>query len=725
MNDTSEISARDEALKFLIWLRAAGPWALVAIAEGAPLTSKTFGPTTAAEMKDWVKRHNTDGANIYYHVNTTRPALTSKAKKEDILQAEYLFVDIDPVPDKDLTEQRCEFETRVLGYSLSPSAVIYSGNGVQALWRLDEPIQLAGDPKLVEAVEVRNRGLIADLDADTGVFDVCRILRLPGTINWPNKKKRDLGRTQQSASLVALNDGRHAVEDFPAQLAKPPVASKRSTDKRRAAPKPITDLDELDKWEVSDETKRIICDGEDKDDPDRWSGDRSKAVFAMVGALLGHGVPEPIIVGVLTDAQWGISGHVRDQSNPVGYAWRQVEQSGPAFARDRNGKIRPDQGNIRLALDKLGVRVRYNEFKQQATVEGLEGYGPRLDDDAQVHLRLLIEEKFRFVPAREYFADVVRNEARKNAFHPLRERLVKLTWDGVPRIETWLIECAGAEDTPYVREVSKLALIAAVRRIMKPGSKFDEMVILESEQGQNKSSALKTLALDEEYFLDGLPLNADSKLILELTPGKWIVEFSELAGLRKSDIETVKHMLSRRSDTARLAYARMPTEIPRQWIGFGTTNAKQYLRDPTGNRRFWPVRVQKFDLKELSDVVEQLWAEAVDLEQQGATIRLNERFWESAAKEQAKRELGDPFFEKLEAIFGRDVPWKVRASDVLGLLEIETGRSTRDHPERIASAMQALGFETRKRRFDGQNPVNAWARGRGDQAFDPAKNRPM
>ena len=134
--------------------------------------------------------------------------------------------------------------------------------------------------------------------------------------------------------------------------------------------------------------------------------------------------------------------------------------------------------------------------------------------------------------------------------------------------------------------VGALILIAAVRRIRQPGCKFDEMLVLESPQGTDKSQALRVLAINNDWFSDYLPLNAKPQLVIEMLHGRWIVEAGELTGLKKADIEHLKAFLSRQIDRSRMAFGRLLKEYPRQCVIFGSTNLTEYLRDTTGNRRF-------------------------------------------------------------------------------------------------------------------------------------------
>jgi Virulence-associated protein E len=148
----------------------------------------------------------------------------------------------------------------------------------------------------------------------------------------------------------------------------------------------------------------------------------------------------------------------------------------------------------------------------------------------------------------------------------------------------------------------------------------------------------------EEWFSDDLPLNVDTKQIIERTGGKWIIEIPELNGFSKRDIDHLKASLSRQVDgPVRLAYGRLPTQVPRQYVPIGTTNIHRFLKDPTGNRRFWPVEIEKFDIAALRSVVDQLWAEAAQREANGESIRLDQSLWSKAAQEQEARQIDDPY----------------------------------------------------------------------------------
>lgn len=391
------------------------------------------------------------------------------------------------------------------------------------------------------------------------------------------------------------------------------------------------------------------------------------------------------------------------------------------FERERQGprKGLPSntQSNLDLALRKLDIRLRYNVFADEELIEGLHGYGPVIDDPAMNRLRLLIDERYHFLPAKEFFYDVVGERCRRQSFHPVCDYLDSLEWDGTERLSSWLVEYFGAEDTPLNRAIGRMFLVAAVRRVREPGCKFDEMLILESAQGTEKSTAIEALAVRPEWFSDEFALNAPTKELMEQTAGKWIIEAGELKGMSKGDVQTLKQCLSRKVDRARLSYGRKRTERPRQFVLFATTNEGEdtgYLKDPTGNRRFLPVRVRGADVEKLTIDRDQLWAEAAAAEAARESIRLPRELWEVAAVEQEARRVDDPFTDLLHRAIGA-LNGKIRALDCWRIVGIEPGDANQDQNMRLGAAMKELGWERSKRRFGAQRTENCYVRGSAEE----------
>jgi predicted P-loop ATPase len=331
----------------------------------------------------------------------------------------------------------------------------------------------------------------------------------------------------------------------------------------------------------------------------------------------GH-APEAIRKTLLDPAN-PISAHVLDQAKAEDYAVRQVAKAivDLDFRPDRDGIPLRNQYNIRIALIKMGVGLKYDRFADRILMTGLPGFGPALEDAGANRLWLQLEQRFGFRPGKDLLLAVLQDTARVNSFHPVLDYLDALRWDGIERLDGWLTTYAGAEYSEYTRAVGTLMLVASIRRVRQPGCKFDEMVVLESEQGKDKSSALRVMAVRDEWYTDDLPLYSQGKLVIEQLRGRWIVEAAELSGMRRADIEHLKALLSRQEDRARMSYDRLLTEVPRHSVVIGTTNSQEYLRDLTGNRRFWPVQVQAIELAMLKRDRDQLWAEAAAMEAAG------------------------------------------------------------------------------------------------------------
>lgn len=725
--DTLPEAELDEAISFLQRVRPEGPWALTAIfpdppEDGPPTHTETFFPGEEDRALAWLEKRS-GRMNLYWTVNPTIGRIRSKARKEDVEAITMLHVDIDPEGSEDPAAARTAARAKLAAFSPPPSFEIDSGGGMQGFWLLDEALRVEGDKEQAKVWEAYSKQLEIVLGGDS-CHDCSRVMRLPGTINLPNAKKRKKGRRPRLASLVEYHEKRvYPLHDFwPAQQQGngPASPSRKASNEPRPELVRLEDTAELDRWNVGDDVKTAIVHGCDPDDKTHWNEDRSLLVFYVCCELYRCGVPPELIVGIITDERWDISAHVieKGKRNVPDYAWRQfdrakddVDAKAEAFATDKDGKPYPNhQGNIRLALKKLGVRVRFDEFGERSLIEGLDGFGPHLSDAATTRLWLEVSERFGVKAGKDYFWSVVEDAARRDSFHPVVGYLDGLRWDGVPRIDDWLATYMGADSDEYTQHVGALWLIAGVRRVRQPGCKFDEMVIFESEQGKDKSTALAILAVKEEWFSDDLPLGADAKVVIERTQGRWIVEAAELDGMGKKDVESLKAMLSRRIDRSRMAFGRMTHEAPRQFVVIGTTNGQQYLRDSTGNRRFWPVRVGNVDIEKLRRDRDQLWAEAADRETKGDSIRLNKDLWKFAAAEQGKRRLLDPYFVALDEALG-DQTGKIRTRDVWRIVGVPVDRRTPQHEQRVGEAMRELGFERRQGRFGGGGPEYAYVRG--------------
>ncbi|MGN7457877.1 VapE domain-containing protein [Paenibacillus pasadenensis] len=239
------------------------------------------------------------------------------------------------------------------------------------------------------------------------------------------------------------------------------------------------------------------------------------------------------------------------------------------------------------------------------------------------------------------FTEVV----HRNTFHPIKSYIEAGRWDGVPRAERLFVAYLGAADTHYVRQATRKMLLAAVTRLYRPGCKFDQMLVLVGPQGAGKSSLLAKLG--REWFSDSLRTFENKEAGEHLQSG-WIFEIGELSALKRAEVEEVKAFLSKTEDRYRVAYDRQVSEFPRKCVFFGTTNTREFLRDATGNRRFWPIEVLP-ERAELShwdhlgdDEVSQIWAEVVSWYRAGEALELDSDARMEAERQQAAHMEHDP-----------------------------------------------------------------------------------
>ena len=257
-------------------------------------------------------------------------------------------------------------------------------------------------------------------------------------------------------------------------------------------------------------------------------------------------------------------------------------------------------------------------------------------DDAQ--LISYVDLTYGTFSARNYDIAVTK-VADDRSYHPIREFLSSLPeWDKVPRVDTILVDFLGASDNAYVRAVTRKTLCGAIARVMNPGCKFDTMLVLNGPQGKGKSTLISRLC--GEWFNDSLLLNdTKDKTAAEKLQGYWILEIGELAGLKKTEIETLRGFLSRQNDIYRASFGRRATPHPRQCVFIGTTNAENgYLRDTAGNRRFWPVKTPgdaaRASWEMTEEEIRQIWAEALVRYKEGEPLHLDNELAGMALKEQ-------------------------------------------------------------------------------------------
>lgn len=697
------------AIEFIRWLNPEAPLYLESMANQGKASpkAKTFCLSDREQAVSFVTCGNSDDAqrNMYFLPNAE--FLVGARKKENLSAVRFLHVDLD---HKDYPGTEAEQADYVMGILLNdsdrpkgiplPSAIWFTGGGCQAVWKLNEPLE-------IQKAEELNKAFLFVLQGGPGTHNADRLLRVPWTMNWLNDKKRGSGREPALAwhfepMHLTKPPRTYSVSDFrvnlPKEKAKPNgKPSEMAVSAVEIEPLPLPDhLYEI--LPPDPEWAEAIMSGNYP--PGKSYASRSELVYAATIWMLFRGMQPGHVVSILISPDVGISAHVLENPSPLAYAHRQVVRAMAAIEvrtggwpiRDDDGMpVRNDPQNVRYALAVKGVDAQRNTFTQTDEFCGYGLDGRDLNDIIEILSSAFARElDFKATPA------VIKREllaiAHEQQYHPVEDYLDWLVWDGTPRIDKWLAEYCGAEDNKLNAEFGSKLLIAGVRRIKQPGVKFDTMLVLEGAQGAGKSQIAQRLAIRDEWFCGSLDLKSDDKTKAEMLTRAWIVECQELDGMNKTTSQSLKKFLSTAIDMFRPAYARSATEFRRHCIILGTTNELAYLRDLTGNRRIWPVTVGKIDLGRFSTDVDQLWAEAVVREAADESITLSQHLWGAAMKVQGQRMVEDAIADVLEDAFA-EKKGRVSMDSVKLLVDVDTARMTPVDARRIKSAMAGLGWD--------------------------------
>lgn len=365
-----------------------------------------------------------------------------------------------------------------------------------------------------------------------------------------------------------------------------------------------------------------------------------------------------------------------------------------------------------VMLNSFTGRVLLTRPPPRATEDALEMPGPYprpwTDSDVVLmtgYLQRVYSPKFKT----STILDALLAEAQQRQWHPVVEWLAGLRWDGQPRLDQWLSVVFGCEDDAYHRSIGAKTLIAAVRRVRHPGCKFDTMMVIEGLQNIGKSTALRRLASDQ-WFSDAMPANLESKDSAMALAGWWIIEFAEIQHVVRAEVETIKAFLSRAIDRYRPPYGRSVVDIPRQGIVIGTTNESDYLRDTTGNRRFWPIRASHVDLDWIDHNRDQLWAEAAAREKSGEAIHLAEADdLEAASGQQADRLEQDVWTAPIMSFIASKS--RITVAEILTeCLTIDKARQSRREQMRVSNVLRTAAWGIKvERGYNGvQQPTRVY-----------------
>ena len=351
--------------------------------------------------------------------------------------------------------------------------------------------------------------------------------------------------------------------------------------------------------------------------------------------------------------------------------------------------------DVKRVLAQAGIHLMYNTFVDRPSVIVDGGQEHYLGDLDRAKIVIAVHDAKLKVHGPILDACIM-DIAHSSTYHPVQDYLNNQKWDGTPRIDTWLIDYMGADDTPLVRAVGAIVLIAAVRRVRQPGCKFDECLVMVGKEGVGKSETIK--ALGGEWFSDSLPLGADPKITVERTEGVWLCESAELVGNTPTKIAEIKAFLSRQIDGPyRKAYGRESDVRKRQFIPIATTNDSVFLHSVTGDRRFWPIKVYTGMHEKVMVDRNQLWAKAAQRERLGESIRLVPDLWDAAYEEQEKYRAEDPWETKLRQLSGPTIS----LLNIWGHLGIPADRQHGKDAQRIAGIMTKMGYLKSRKLMNG------------------------
>ena len=367
------------------------------------------------------------------------------------------------------------------------------------------------------------------------------------------------------------------------------------------------------------------------------------------------------------------------------------------LARTENGSLIAHMQNVELILgndERWAGVISFSAFSSKIVKLRTPPYGGGTGDWGDIDdIRVMkwLAQQYNLRVKASSVIEAVSVVAHDNSFHPVRNYLNTLEWDRVPRLDTWLNKVMGVTQSGYSAKVGKRWMISAVARVMRPGCKADSVMILEGGQGEGKSTAMSILGGD--WFMD-TPFALGDKDGFQAIRGKWIIELGELDSFNKAESTKAKQFFSASTDTYRESYGRRTNDVPRQCVFVGTTNQDEYLKDATGNRRYWPVACTKVDLEQLREIRDQLWAEAMFCYEAGEIWWVNRDETAMFSEAQDERFVVDewegPILTWLEE---SQIGETTSGSEVLAsALKLDFGHWGKPEQMRVGAIMHRLGW---------------------------------
>lgn len=657
--------------------------------------------------------------NVYAALCVMRPDLPAGAKggEADIIGVLGLVADFDDA-DAHLWAERLPLPP---DYALETSTGRY-----QCFYLFDRPLLPVEAKPIAERLKHFAR-------CDHGTADPSHVWRGAGTANWPNRKKLEEGRSPEPQPVKVVLPWRGTLTN--------PDALLKAMGGHRAEPAPGATDDAsvglLLKGLPPELRRRIV---------EPFDGDRSGNLFFVVSALAELGWPDHRIEAIISAHPTGIGEKYvgrkdlqkevqrirskRPKQDGAGTAEPGESAGGPS-SRDwrsrgifnQNGTLIPILANALLALREVPALCGLFAFDEMQRAVVLLKPIPRHDGttaDVGALPRPITDEDVGLIQeflqrcglpriSRDISFQAVGMVAAERAFHPVRDYLEKINWDKVPRLDTWLNLYLEAEQTKYAAGIGAMFFMSMVARIFRPGCKSDHMLILEGAQGIRKSTACRILG--GEYFSDALP-DVTSKDSSQHLRGKWLIEVPEMNAMNKAETTALKAYITREKEIYRPPYGRIEVRERRQCVFVGTTNKTNYLRDETGGRRFWPVKVgetRSLDTDGLARDRDQLFAEAV------ARFKAGAKWWpdgafelEQIAPQQEARFEADAWQDSISEYLADKGRVTIAEAAVAGLGMDSVSRIGTADQRRIANILERLGWIRGAR---GHGGVRWWTRG--------------
>lgn len=576
-----------------------------------------------------------DGVD-YVHIANVRDDFTGKkAKDSDIVSSDFAWVDIDP--PKDISQSEFELwrtETREKIEMLSAQWIYDSGRGFWLFWQLDEVVSAdrCRELNLAAAAYVEHKtGLKVD-----ACHDPSRICKPVGTNNrktgrrsiWilENFLEGAIGADELEMMAPVADNVSESSPALPAIAGSPGIP--RSVEKAKAGDPPTDRSEAL--WGLVHDMKRA-----------GFTIDQTTEVLEPITSAWPHATER-----AKDDDYSG-----KRLVSQIERIWAKAPEFVPSLELER-GRAPDTHLNAMAAIAHTSLHPRYNELKQAVEFSEVSWdaarYGTTLNDKTLLLVLTAVHQRFsehHYRPSKESLFDAIKTAAFSRSYNPVVEYLESLTWDGTERIDGLFVNYFAAEDDieGLNREFSRLFMLGAVARALRPGCDRDEMPVLRGGQGKGKSKGLRAL-FGADLFSDAALGRLSGKDAAMSLQGVWLHEFAELDDMRRSDVTELKAFMSRAVDRFRPPYGKAPEEIPRRCVFAGTCNEGGYLMDGTGNRRYWPITVSgDVDIEGLKRDRDQLWAEAYALFLDGADWRLSEEWWSAATDRQAEETTEDPW----------------------------------------------------------------------------------